>query len=365
MTVVSLVGLGGSLAGSVLLVAGRTLRTRLRRMPRTLVREARAGTFVKMVGQVVAREPVHAPLADVDCAYFQMTVQEVQEEMKKLVQTVYSEKEYATGCGLDDESGRIELEPEGAVFHYLRAREFSVLGGGRLGGLSTEARNQHLCGLIEERGQPAGPAASTQSREGRLGPATDRSIALAICEDLEHALGVSPGLLLLRIEPVRLFTGVESEFLAQAGEARSLGLCFGLESGEHPGFAHRVGTAEDDLEGDEGTCLGVGLSQTLASVLTLVIHVPDEEDRFECRVLKRELASHTKGRACHQGASFPWLTREVSLRHAELVTERIGRQLVEIEITPALPIGHPLAELLGGFGRTVEEIPDPIRTLLA
>ncbi|ATB44268.1 hypothetical protein CYFUS_009755 [Cystobacter fuscus] len=125
MTVVLLLGLGVSLAGIALLVVGRTLRARLRRMPRTLVREARAGAFVKMVGQVVAREPVHAPLADVDCAYFQMTVQEVQEEMKKLVETVYSEKEYATGCGLDDESGRIELEPEGAVFHYLRAREFA------------------------------------------------------------------------------------------------------------------------------------------------------------------------------------------------------------------------------------------------
>ncbi|OJH36460.1 hypothetical protein BON30_32360 [Cystobacter ferrugineus] len=125
MLVVLLLGLGVTLAGVVFLAVGRRLRARLRRLPRTPVREARAGSFVKLVGQVVAREPVRAPLADVDCAYFQMSVREVQEEMKKIVETVYSEKEYATGWGLDDESGRIEVEPEGAALHCLRAREFS------------------------------------------------------------------------------------------------------------------------------------------------------------------------------------------------------------------------------------------------
>src|SRR5689334_18935406 len=109
---VLLLGLGVALVGVVLLVSGWRWRAWLRRRPRTLVRDARADSFVKMEGQVVVREPVHAPLADVDCAYFQLSFRQEQEEMGEGVEADVSEAEYAVGWGLEDESGRIEVEPE-------------------------------------------------------------------------------------------------------------------------------------------------------------------------------------------------------------------------------------------------------------
>lgn len=121
---VLLMGLGLTLAGGVLLMNRGTLRSRLRRTPRTLAREARAGSTVKMIGRMVAREPVHAPLADVPCAYFQMTVQQVSEQDNETLETQFTEREYAQGLELEDESGRIAVEPEKAQFMYLRLREF-------------------------------------------------------------------------------------------------------------------------------------------------------------------------------------------------------------------------------------------------
>lgn len=124
--VVLLLGLGLMLYGGVLLVTRGSQRSRLRRTPRTLAREARAGSTVKMIGKVVAREPVHAPLADVPCAYFQMTVQQVSEtdHQDRRLETQFIDREYAQGWELEDESGRIAVEPENARFLYLRLREY-------------------------------------------------------------------------------------------------------------------------------------------------------------------------------------------------------------------------------------------------
>lgn len=123
--VVLLMGLGLTLVGGVLLETRLSQRSRLRRTPRTLARQARAGSTVKMVGRVVAREPVHAPLADVDCAYFQMTVQQVNEQdRERRLETQFTDREYAQGWELEDESGRIAVEPENARFLYIRLREY-------------------------------------------------------------------------------------------------------------------------------------------------------------------------------------------------------------------------------------------------
>jgi hypothetical protein len=122
---VLLMGLGLTLAGVVLLVSRGALRSRLRRTPRTLARQAQAGTTVKMIGKVVAREPVHAPLANVACAYFQMTVQQVSEQDRETLETQFTERAYAQGWELEDESGRIAVEPEEAQFLHIRLREFS------------------------------------------------------------------------------------------------------------------------------------------------------------------------------------------------------------------------------------------------
>lgn len=124
--VVMLLGLGLTLVGGVLLATRISQRLRLRRTPRTLAREARAGSTVKMVGRVVAREPVHAPLADVDCAYFQVTVrQESERDRERRMETQFTDREYAQGWELEDESGRIAVEPENAQFLYIRLREYS------------------------------------------------------------------------------------------------------------------------------------------------------------------------------------------------------------------------------------------------
>jgi hypothetical protein len=124
---VLLLGLGVMLAGVVLVVNRGSLRSRLRRTPRTLARQARAGSTVKMIGRVVVREPVHAPLADVACAYFQMTVQEQtqREDGDHRLETQFTDKQYAQGWELEDESGRIAVQPENARFLYLRLREYN------------------------------------------------------------------------------------------------------------------------------------------------------------------------------------------------------------------------------------------------
>jgi hypothetical protein len=120
-----LMGLGLTLFGAVLLVSRGALRSRLRRTPRTLARQAEAGTTVKMIGRVVAREPVHAPLADMACAYFQVTVQQVSEVDRETLETQFTDIEYAQGMALEDESGRIAVDPEEAQFLHIRLREFS------------------------------------------------------------------------------------------------------------------------------------------------------------------------------------------------------------------------------------------------
>ena len=118
---------GGGLAliGFVIGWTRRGLRRQLRRMPRTLVREAHQGPFVKMAGRLTARAPVRSPLADVDCAYFAMTVSERMQESDEELSTLFTDREYAEGLALEDETGRIALEAEGALFDYLRVREFS------------------------------------------------------------------------------------------------------------------------------------------------------------------------------------------------------------------------------------------------
>lgn len=122
-----LIALGIALTGVALLVNRGSLRSRLRRTPRTLAREARAGSTVKLIGKVVAREPVHAPLANVPCAYFEMTVQEETRRARgeNRLETQFTDREYAQGLELEDESGRIAIEPEKARFLYLRRREYS------------------------------------------------------------------------------------------------------------------------------------------------------------------------------------------------------------------------------------------------
>ncbi len=118
-------GLGLLLVGGVLLGSRRSLRSQLRRTPRTLARDARVGTRVKMLGRVVAREPVHAPLANKPCAFFQVTVQQVSEEDRETMKSHFTDREYAQGWELEDESGRIAVDPENAHFLYIRMREFS------------------------------------------------------------------------------------------------------------------------------------------------------------------------------------------------------------------------------------------------
>ena len=73
-----------------------------------------------------------------------------------------SEEEYATGWVLEDESGRIEVEPQGAEIKGLRARTFSPGGAARV----PESRPELLARYL--RAHEARMGLRTDLREERL-----------------------------------------------------------------------------------------------------------------------------------------------------------------------------------------------------
>ena len=152
-------------------------------------------------------------------------------------------------------------------------------------------------------------------------------------------------MLLLRIEPMRLLAGIESEFLSEGFEAGALVIGRGFETSEHPGLTHRIGTAKDEHEGNQRSCLVTSLLQSLTSALSLVIHVPDEEDSIYPLALQYEFASHLECRAGHEGAGSPWLSVEMTLWDAYPQTARVARQLVQIEKGSTLTVRGPVVEL--------------------
>ena len=123
MIVVLLAGLGLAVVGGVLMVSQVTLRRRLRRMPRSRARNVRPGEFVKMVGRLTSRAPVLAPLANVDCVYYRMTVLE-RRDSEDSWSELSSERLYAEDWMLEDESGRIEVQPDDGVLEHIRLREY-------------------------------------------------------------------------------------------------------------------------------------------------------------------------------------------------------------------------------------------------
>ena len=217
---VLLMGLGLTLAGALVLSTRQTLRSRLRRTPRTLAREARAGSVVKMVGKVVVREPVHAPLANVDCAWFQMTVQEVLHEEKETHETLFSEKEYANGWELEDESGRIEVQPDGAEFQYIRLREFVPGGAAWEPGIRQDLLSRYLTS------SPGSSDTCTRLREERLDLGTT-VVALGRVDEGPRGpvLTGGAGLLLLGETEKELTAFKASDLLAWAMLVTGLLLC--------------------------------------------------------------------------------------------------------------------------------------------
>lgn len=202
---VLLMGLGLAIAGFAGLSIRRGLRSRLRSMPRTLAREARAGSTVKLVGQLVARAPVHAPLANVACAYFQMTVKEVlnKRDDESSLETMFSEREFAEGWELEDESGRIAVQPEGAEIQYIRLRSFTPGGAAwdpalrydllsRYFNTSRDGSTENRMVLEEERldlGVPVVMVGRVEEGAGSGGPVLTGGPDLQVFGETEKELG--------------------------------------------------------------------------------------------------------------------------------------------------------------------------------
>jgi hypothetical protein len=122
LAVVLLLGVGLVLGGGGVLWWTRARRTRVRSTPRSRAREARPGTFVKVVGRLGAREPVRAPVGDVDCVYYRLCVLEPDRDGEGWDE-VFTETQYAEGCVVKDESGGIGFEPAGASFSFVEVHE--------------------------------------------------------------------------------------------------------------------------------------------------------------------------------------------------------------------------------------------------
>lgn len=122
VVVVLLLGVGLILGGAGLLLWGKARRGRVRTLPRSRAREARPGTFVKVVGRLRAKAPVRAPLTGEDCMYCRVRVTEgTGEDAREL----FTQTEYAKGWMLEDESGRIGLEPARASLVFLDEHQYS------------------------------------------------------------------------------------------------------------------------------------------------------------------------------------------------------------------------------------------------
>jgi hypothetical protein len=59
-----------------------------------------------------------------------------------------------------------------------------------------------------------------------------------------------------------------------------LAVRFGLEPREHQGLAHRIGAAKNDSERHPWQCLLARLGEPPPAQLSLVVHIPYNEDGF-------------------------------------------------------------------------------------
>ncbi|HEX5750909.1 MAG TPA: hypothetical protein VFZ09_32085 [Archangium sp.] len=201
LAVVFLLGLGLLAAGVGNLWWSRARLARLRGTPRSRVMEARPGTTVKVVGRLGARKPVRAPLADVDCAYYQLRVDERDGENSS---TLFHETEYAEGWELEDEFGRIGLEPGGASLVGMKVREYTP--GSLFNGY--EVPSHVLSRYVYTETGRGDVGAGTRLREERL------EVGASVVVMGQVALG-ERGPVLVGGERLEVFQGTEREVLGQ------------------------------------------------------------------------------------------------------------------------------------------------------
>ncbi|MFE8604120.1 hypothetical protein [Archangium violaceum] len=200
LTVVLLLGVGLVALGVGNLWWSRTRLARVRATRRSRVKEARPGTSVKVVGRLSARQPVRSPLAGVDCAYYHLSVDELDGEDST---TRLREKEYAEGWEVEDESGRIGLEPAGASLAGLLVREYTP--GGLFNGDEVPA---HVLSRYVYTETGWGDTGRTHLREERL------EVGASVVVLGQVALG-DRGPVLVGGERLEVFQGTEQEVLGQ------------------------------------------------------------------------------------------------------------------------------------------------------
>ncbi len=150
---------------------------RLRHTPRTLAADARPGTRVKVTGVLHVEVPVQAPLSGKACAFYRVSSsrREWEEVSGREVQVLHDEMDYAQGWFIQDESGRLAVDPTGATLVGTRVRD----GEERVAGESQALR--------EERFDLGGPVVALgRVAAGPRGPVLVGGLDLELFEGLAH-----------------------------------------------------------------------------------------------------------------------------------------------------------------------------------
>ncbi len=177
MLLIFLIGLVIFVLGLVPFWTRRSRGVRLRRTPRTLAADVRPGTRVKVRGMLNVAVPVRAPLSGKPCAFYRLSSlrREEDDPYDTDVRTLHDEMDYAQGWFIEDESGRLAVEPTGAVLVGTRVRDGS------------ETVQGEEKGLQEERFDLGVPVVALGRVEsGPRGPVLAGGLDLEVFEGLEH-----------------------------------------------------------------------------------------------------------------------------------------------------------------------------------
>jgi hypothetical protein len=175
----------------------------------------------------------------------------------------------------------------------------------------------------------------------------------------EGPLQAASSRVILFAQAVRLLAGTEAELLSDLVELSPLGVIFRFKAGQDPGFPLEVRTPEHDSKRNAVLDRVAGLLQAQAALVTLIVHVPDEQDGIHFEQGPHDM----KRRPRHERARCTRLAVEVTHRTTKAWDLlRVGRQLMNVEKRSRISVVRPFADALGV---RCHDIGDPLRTLKA
>lgn len=109
-----------------------------------------------------------------------------------------------------------------------------------------QQRREHDLQLLQEGREAGAGTAGAQRRKRWVGPALRFAVAIVADKDSEYALDVPQPAVLDFAQANGFEDWREAKIAVQVLETLPLGVIAGLETGEHPCFALRIGEPADD-----------------------------------------------------------------------------------------------------------------------